>query len=88
MSEVPPGPAPRISALVVAHNEAARLGDCLAALAPADEIVVVLDRSTDGSRNVASGALCRGGAARVLEGAWELEGERRNAGIAACSRPK
>jgi hypothetical protein len=57
----------------------------LASLAPADELVVVLDRSTDGSRSIASGALCRGGGARVLEGAWELEGERRNAGIAACT---
>jgi hypothetical protein len=77
--------APKVSALVVARNEAARLPACLASLAPADEIVVVLDRSTDGSRNVASGALCRGGAARVLEGAWEMEGERRNSGIAACT---
>ncbi len=77
--------APKVSALVVARNEAARLPACLACLAPADELVVVLDRSTDGSRNVSSGALCRGGAARVLEGAWELEGERRNAGIAACT---
>jgi hypothetical protein len=74
-----------VSALVVARNEAARLPACLASLAPADELVVVLDRSTDGSRGIASGALCRGGGARVLEGAWELEGERRNAGIAACT---
>jgi glycosyltransferase involved in cell wall biosynthesis len=74
------GAAPRISALVVARNEQARLPACLAALAPADEIVVVLDRSTD-----ASAAIARGHGARVLEGGWELEGERRNAGIAACT---
>ena len=70
----------KISALVVARNEAARLPGCLAALAPADEVVVVLDRTTD-----ASAAISPTAGARVLEGAWEVEGSRRNAGIAACS---
>lgn len=72
--------APRLSALVVARNEAAQLADCLAALGFADEIVVVLDRTTDGSREIAE----RHGA-RVIEGAWEIEGARRNAGIDACT---
>ncbi len=71
-----------ISALVVARNEAARLPDCLASLRWADEVVVVLDRSTD-----ASAAIARDAGAVVLEGAWALEGERRNAGIAACAGP-
>jgi glycosyltransferase involved in cell wall biosynthesis len=71
--------APRISALVVARNEATRLPACLASLAPADEIVVLLDRSTDASAEIAQAA-----GARILEGAWAMEGERRNAGIAAC----
>lgn len=71
--------APLLSALVVAHNEESNLPDCLAALAFCDERVVVLDRCTDGSRAVAEAA-----GARILEGAWPLEGERRNAGIAAC----
>ncbi|MGE0254427.1 MAG: glycosyltransferase family 2 protein [Alphaproteobacteria bacterium] len=71
--------APRLSALVVARNEAAQLADCLARLAFADEIVVVLDRTTDGSV-----AIARAHGARLVEGAWELEGPRRNAGIAAC----
>lgn len=70
----------RISALVVARNEAARLPDCLACLAQAEELVVVLDRSTDDSADIA-----RAAGATVLEGAWEVEGARRNAGIAACS---
>ena len=70
----------KLSALVVARNEAARLPACLATLAFADEIVVVLDRSTD-----ASAAIARAHNARLLEGAWTLEGERRNAGIAACT---
>nr|WP_314073080.1 glycosyltransferase family 2 protein [uncultured Roseococcus sp.] len=70
----------RLSALVVARNEEARLPACLATLGFADEIVVVLDRSTD-----ASAEISRAAGAVVLEGAWALEGERRNAGIAACS---
>ncbi len=70
----------RLSALVVARNEADRLPACLASLAPADELVVVLDRSTD-----ESAAIARAHGARLLEGGWALEGERRNAGIAACT---
>ncbi|MBL6454719.1 glycosyltransferase family 2 protein [Belnapia sp. T6] len=70
----------KLSALVVARDEAARLPPCLASLAPADELVVVLDRSTDASAEIA-----RAHGARILEGAWALEGERRNAGIAACT---
>lgn len=70
----------RLSALVVARNEEARLPDCLASLGFADEVVVVLDRSTD-----ASADLARAAGARLLQGAWTLEGERRNAGIAACA---
>ena len=70
----------RLSALVVARNEEARLSACLATLGFADEIVVVLDRSTDASAEIA-----REVGAVLLEGAWALEGERRNAGIAACT---
>jgi len=72
--------APKLSALVVAHNEEAQLADCLGALKFADEIVVVLDRCTDRSKEI---ALSFG--ARILEGAWPLEGDRRNSGIDACA---
>jgi glycosyltransferase involved in cell wall biosynthesis len=71
---------PRLSALVTVHNEERQLAECLAGLAFADEIVVALDRCTDGSRAIAE----RAGAV-IIEGAWTREGERRNAGIAACS---
>ncbi len=70
---------PRLSALVVARNEAGQLADCLETLRFADELVVVLDRCSDGSRAIAA----RFGA-RIVEGAWPLEGPRRHAGIAAC----
>ena len=73
MSEV------RLSALVVVHNEESQLAACLAALRFADELVVVLDRCTDGSKAIAERA-----GAKILEGAWEIEGPRRNEGIAAC----
>jgi glycosyltransferase involved in cell wall biosynthesis len=72
--------APRLSALVCIRNEEKRLADCLDRLRFADEIVVVLDRCTDGSKEIA-----RHYTDRLLEGAWELEGMRRNAGIAQCS---
>ncbi len=73
--------APRLSTLTVAHNEEHNLADCLAALAFADERVVVLDRCTDRSKEVAEAA----GADRIVEGAWPIEGDRRNAGIEACT---
>lgn len=71
---------PKLSALVVARNEEAQLADCLATLTFADEIVVVLDRSTD-----RSGEIARRFTPRVVEGAWEIEGHRRAAGIDACA---
>jgi glycosyltransferase involved in cell wall biosynthesis len=68
-----------LSALVVVHNEEAQLAACLERLRFADEIVVVLDRCTDGSRAIAAGFTDR-----LIEGEWQIEGDRRNAGIAAC----
>ena len=70
----------RLSALVVIHNEEARLAACLTPLRFCDEIVVVLDRCTDNSRAIAAGFTDR-----LVEGGWELEGPRRNTGIEACS---
>lgn len=72
----------KLSALVVAHNEEARLEACLSRLTFANEIVVVLDRCTDDSKAIAEkhGAIMR-------EGAWPVEGERRHAGIDACAGP-
>ena len=71
---------PKLSALVVAHNEAAQLEACLSCLKFADEIVVVLDRNTDNSREIAATF-----GAKVIEGAWEIEGERRDAGQKNCT---
>jgi glycosyltransferase involved in cell wall biosynthesis len=71
-----------LSALVVAHDEAAQLEDCLNRLAFAGELVVVLDRCTDASAEIA-----RRFTDRLVEGGWEREGDRRNTGIAACTGP-
>lgn len=71
-----------LSALLVVHNEERNLPDCLAGLSFADEIVIVLDRCTDGSRAIAEAA-----GARLVEGAWPVEGPRRHAGIEACRGP-
>jgi len=70
----------RLSCLVVAHNEETDLPDCLASLRFADEILVVLDRCTDRSKEIA-----RAADATLLEGAWPVQGDRRNDGIKACS---
>lgn len=68
-----------LSALVCAHNEENQLAACLERLRFADEIVVVLDKCTDGTKEIALAHQ-----ARILEGSWEIEGDRRNAGIAHC----
>ncbi len=68
-----------LSALVSVHNEERQLADCLERLTFADEIVVALDACTDGSRAVAERFTDR-----VFDGAWALEGERRNAAIEMC----
>ncbi len=80
MSQAPAGDT--LTALVVAHDEEAQLADCLERLGFADELVVVLDRCGDGSKAI---ALAHG--ARLVEGAWAVEGDRREAGIAACTGP-
>ncbi|MGH8083373.1 MAG: glycosyltransferase family 2 protein [Lysobacter sp.] len=53
---------PRLSACIIAFNEADRIGDCLRSLAFCDEIVVVDSHSTD-----ATVALAQAGGARVLQ---------------------
>lgn len=58
---------PTLSAVVVVHNEEQALAECLARLDFADEIVVVLDRCTDGSRRIAVAL-----AHKLVEGAWPI----------------
>ena len=71
---------PRLSIVVCAHNEAAHLADCLATLDFGDELVVLADKCTDATAEIA-----RRFTDRVIEGAWDPEGARRNAAIDACT---
>ena len=68
-----------LSAVISVRNEEKQLADCLARLGFADEIVVLLDKCTDRSREIAARFTDR-----LIEGDWALEGDRRNAGIDAC----
>ncbi|MBT4889578.1 MAG: glycosyltransferase family 2 protein [Rhodospirillales bacterium] len=68
-----------LSILIVAHNEEERLASCLDKLSFADEIVVVLDKCTDNTKQIAERYTDR-----LLEGSWDIEGDRRNAGIEFC----
>ena len=70
----------KLSALVVAHNEENQLATCLETLKFADEMVVVLDKCTDGTKDIADAF-----GAKTVEGAWPIEGHRRNTGLDACS---
>jgi len=81
MSAAVPGTGFDLSVLVVARDAAGQLAECLASASFAREIVVVLDRCADRSAEIAQQA-----GARVLEGAWPVEADRRNAGIALCTR--
>lgn len=72
--------APKLSALVVAHNEEENLDACLSTLTFADEIVVVLDKCSDGSKAIATKFT-----EHLIEGDWPIEGPRRHAGIDACT---
>ncbi|MET0181836.1 MAG: glycosyltransferase family 2 protein [Caulobacterales bacterium] len=72
----------RLSVALCIRNESANLQECLATAKFADEIVVLLDRSTDDSV-----AIARAAGAKVIEGAWEIEGDRRNTAIEACAGP-
>jgi hypothetical protein len=69
----------KLSALVCAHNDEARLADCLRRLDFCDEIVVIADRCTDRSQDIA-----RQYGARVIDGIFPLESQRKAAGVGAC----
>ena len=71
---------PTLSVVVSIHNEEDRLAACLEKLTFAHELVVVLDSCTDRSKEISKEF-----DAVIAEGAWEREGDRRNAAIAACS---
>lgn len=70
----------KVSLLIVAHNEESQIADCIGSGEFADEIVVVLDRSTDRTGSIAEQL-----GAKLIMGDWPNEGDRRSQGISACT---
>ena len=70
----------KISALVVVHNEENQINSCLESLVFADELVVILDSCTDGSKDI-----IKKFTTKYYLGDWPIEGDRRNFGINKCS---
>ncbi len=64
---------------MVAHNEEYHLENCLRTLEFANEIVVVLDKCTDKSKKIALKY-----ADKIIEGSWDIEGQRRNIALDNC----
>lgn len=70
----------KISAVIVAHNEEKKIEDCLKSLDFADEIVVVLDKCTDKTKEIVLKYTNR-----IIEGSWNIEGKRRNVSLTSAS---
>lgn len=70
----------KISAVIVAHNEEKKIEDCLRSLDFADEIVVVLDKCTDSTKEIVLKYTNK-----IVEGSWKIEGARRNVSLDAAS---
>ena len=69
-----------LSALITIHNEENIISSCLSKLDFCDEIVVVLDKSTDTSKQI-----CRKYTNNIFEGSFKYEGDRRNFGLENCN---
>lgn len=70
----------KISAVIVAHNEEKKITDCLRSLEFADEIVVVLDKCTDRTKEIVLQFTDK-----IVEGSWNIEGARRNVALGAAT---
>lgn len=70
----------KISALIVARNEEKKIESTLKSLNFADEIIVILDRTTDKTESIS-----RKYTKKIFKGSWHSEGERRNFGIKNCN---
>lgn len=69
----------KLSVLIIARNEEKNLTNCLKSIKGVDEIVLLLDRTTDKSEQIAKNYN-----AKIIKGEWEIEGIRRNIGITYC----
>lgn len=71
----------KISAVIVAHNEQNKIRDCLLSLDFVDEIIVVLDKCNDRTKEIVMEFN-----PIIIEGSWNIEGERRNIGLQKVSK--
>jgi glycosyltransferase involved in cell wall biosynthesis len=72
-----------LSVIIITKNEAARLGDCLASVKFADEIIVLDGCSTDGTAEIA-----RAHGAQVHQAAdWPGFGPQKNRALALATKP-
>ena len=70
----------KISAVIVAHNEEKNILECLQSLDFVDEIVVVLDKCTDSTKEIVQKF-----GAKIIEGSWKIEGARRNVALSGAT---
>lgn len=70
-----------ISAVIVAHNEEKHLENCLKTLDFCDEIIVVLDKCSDKSEEIAQKHT-----KNIIKGSWNIEGARRNTALNAATK--
>lgn len=70
----------KLSAVIVAHNEEKKIADCLRNLDFADEIVVILDKCSDRTKEIVLGFTNK-----IVEGSWNIEGARRNVALNATT---
>ena len=71
----------KLSVLIIARNEEKKLDNCINSIGEVDEIVLLLDRTTDESEKIAKKYNVK-----IVKGEWEIEGIRRNTGIKHCKR--
>ena len=71
---------PKISAVIVAHNEEKKIAECLQSLDFVDEVVVVLDKCSDRTKEIVLKFTDK-----IVEGSWNLEGARRNVALNSTS---
>ena len=70
------GASPRVSIVIIAKNEAARIRACLDSVTWADEVIVVDDGSRDGTAEI-----CRAAGARVFQRELTKFGEQKQFGV-------
>jgi glycosyltransferase involved in cell wall biosynthesis len=82
VSKSPAGRRDGLSVVIIARNEAPRIGPCLESAAFADEVIVVDALSEDGTAEV-----CRQRGARVFARAWTGYGDQKNFAMAQAAQP-